>query len=132
MLVKTLPLTQRATVQDILRDGPTWGFLRYNFLLCFYFIPQQKMNFFFFPRNSQKALLQNESEVFGGLRRDTPSGISPYMFAFSSPFLPCLLLLDLRINNTHTHIFNSDNQRHSHLGYYDEQCTFYVHGVIII
>lgn len=83
-------------------------------------------------------LLQNESEVFLCLRKDATFTISTCVPAFPTSLpplpasLPCLLLLGLKINNTSTSSLTSDNQSHSHLGYCDEQCTFYTHGVIII
>lgn len=77
-------------------------------------------------------LLQNEPKVFLCLRRDVAFTISTWLSAFSTFLPPCLLLLDLKVNNTCTLSLTSDNWSHSHLGYCDVQCTFYTHGVIII
>ena len=77
-------------------------------------------------------LLQNESKVFLCLRRDATFTISTYVSAFSTVLPPDLLLLGPPKINIYTSSLTSDNQSHSQLGYCDEQCTFYTHGVIII
>lgn len=77
-------------------------------------------------------LLQNDSKASLCLRKDVAFTIPTCVSALPTSLPLCLLLLGLRINKTFTSSLISDNQSHSHLGYCDEQCTFYTHGVIII
>lgn len=85
---------------------------------------------YLFSKNSKWVLLQNECRVFVCLGRDAAFTVFTCLSPLSS--FPVFLLLGLKINNTCTSSLPSDNQSHSHLGYCDEQCTFYTHGVIII